>query len=159
MILKKLSKSELKIRLIKLMDDVKVHLNEEPDVDKFLDETTSRANCNSMDLKYIPSRSSSGQSGSNWGGLGESGKSLWNGRIDHKLVSLDLSEYPEKTQIRIIEPPPGWCSRPPLTLEELFGEEKGFFNWSIAIQVQAPRPLQTFVVTPHYLIFGQYFLK
>ena len=39
MILKKLSKSDLKSRLIKLMDDVKVHLNEEPDVDKFLDET------------------------------------------------------------------------------------------------------------------------
>ena len=39
MILKKLSKSDLKSRLIKLMDDVKVYLNEEPDVDKFLDET------------------------------------------------------------------------------------------------------------------------
>ena len=39
MILKKLSKSDLKSRLIKLMDDVKVHLNKEPDVDKFLDET------------------------------------------------------------------------------------------------------------------------
>ena len=39
MVLKKLSKSDLKSRLIKLMDDVKVHLNEEPDVDKFLDET------------------------------------------------------------------------------------------------------------------------
>ena len=39
MILKKLSKSDLESRLIKLMDDVKVHLNEEPDVDKFLDET------------------------------------------------------------------------------------------------------------------------
>ena len=39
MILKKLSKSDLKSRLINLIDDVKVHLNEEPDVDKFLDET------------------------------------------------------------------------------------------------------------------------
>ena len=39
MILKKLSKSALKNRLIKLMDDVKAHLNNEPDVDKFLDET------------------------------------------------------------------------------------------------------------------------
>ena len=39
MTLKELSKSDLKIRLIKLMDDVKVHLHEEPDVDKFLDET------------------------------------------------------------------------------------------------------------------------
>ena len=39
MILKKLSKSALKNRLIKLMDDVKVYLNNEPDVDKFLDET------------------------------------------------------------------------------------------------------------------------
>ncbi|GIS55031.1 hypothetical protein Ct9H90mP29_20730 [bacterium] len=39
MILKKLSKSALKNRLIKLMDDVKVHLNKEPGVDKFLDET------------------------------------------------------------------------------------------------------------------------
>ena len=39
MILKELSKSALKNRLIKLMDDVKVHLNNEPDVDKFLDET------------------------------------------------------------------------------------------------------------------------
>ena len=39
MILKKLSKSDLKIRLIKLMDDVKAHLNIEPDIDKFLDET------------------------------------------------------------------------------------------------------------------------
>ena len=39
MVLKKLSKSDLKSRLIKLMDDVKVHLKEEPDVDKFLDET------------------------------------------------------------------------------------------------------------------------
>tara|TARA_B100002052_G_scaffold145369_1_gene132818 strand:+ start:1570 stop:1896 length:327 start_codon:yes stop_codon:yes gene_type:complete len=39
MILKKLSKSALKNRLIKLMDDVKVHLNNEQDVDKFLDET------------------------------------------------------------------------------------------------------------------------
>ena len=39
MILKKLSKSALKYRLIKLIDDVKVHLNNEPDVDKFLDET------------------------------------------------------------------------------------------------------------------------
>ena len=39
MILKKLSKSDLESKLIKLMDDVKVHLNEEPDVDKFLDET------------------------------------------------------------------------------------------------------------------------
>ena len=39
MILKKLSKSAIKNRLIKLMDDVKVHLNKEPDVDKFLDET------------------------------------------------------------------------------------------------------------------------
>ena len=39
MSLKKLSKSDLRIRLINLMDDVKVHLNEEPDVDKFLDET------------------------------------------------------------------------------------------------------------------------
>ena len=39
MILKKLSKSALKNRLIELMDDVKVHLNKEPDVDKFLDET------------------------------------------------------------------------------------------------------------------------
>ena len=39
MILKKLSKSDLKSRLIKLMDDVKVHLSKEPDVDKFLDET------------------------------------------------------------------------------------------------------------------------
>ena len=40
MILKKLSKSDLKNRLIKLMDDVKVHLDNEPDVDKFLDETS-----------------------------------------------------------------------------------------------------------------------
>ena len=40
MILKKLSKSDLKIRLIKLMDDVKAHLNIEPDIDKFLDETS-----------------------------------------------------------------------------------------------------------------------
>ena len=40
MILKKLSKSDLKIRLIKLMDDVKAHLNVEPDIDKFLDETS-----------------------------------------------------------------------------------------------------------------------
>ena len=39
MILKKLSKSDLKIRLIKLMDDVKAHLNINPDIDKFLDET------------------------------------------------------------------------------------------------------------------------
>ena len=39
MILKKLSKSALINRLIKLMDDVKVHLNNEQDVDKFLDET------------------------------------------------------------------------------------------------------------------------
>ena len=39
MILKKLSKSALKNRLIKLMDVVKVHLNNKPDVDKFLDET------------------------------------------------------------------------------------------------------------------------
>ena len=39
MILKKLSKSDLKIRLINLMDDVKAHLNIEPDIDKFLDET------------------------------------------------------------------------------------------------------------------------
>ena len=39
MTLKELSKSDLKIRLIKLMDDVKAHLNEEKDVDKFLDET------------------------------------------------------------------------------------------------------------------------
>ena len=39
MILKKLSKSDLKSRLIKLVDDVKVHLSKEPDVDKFLDET------------------------------------------------------------------------------------------------------------------------
>ena len=39
MILKKLSKSDLKIRLINLMDDVKVNLSKEPDVDKFLDET------------------------------------------------------------------------------------------------------------------------
>ena len=39
MILKKLSKSDLNIRLIKLMDDVKTYLNTEPDVDKFLDET------------------------------------------------------------------------------------------------------------------------
>ena len=39
MILKKLSKSDLKIRLINLMDDVKAHLNMEPDIDKFLDET------------------------------------------------------------------------------------------------------------------------
>ena len=39
MILKKLSKSDLKIRLIKLIDDVKAHLNIEPDIDKFLDET------------------------------------------------------------------------------------------------------------------------
>ena len=38
MILKKLSKSDLKIRLINLMDDVKVNLSKEPDVDKFLDE-------------------------------------------------------------------------------------------------------------------------
>ena len=39
MILKKLRKSDLKSRLINLMDDVKVHLSKEPDVDKFLDET------------------------------------------------------------------------------------------------------------------------
>ena len=39
MILKKLSKSALKNRLINLMDDVRLHLNNEPDVDKFLDET------------------------------------------------------------------------------------------------------------------------
>ena len=39
MILKKLSKSDLKNRLIKLMDDVKSHLNIDPDTDKFLDET------------------------------------------------------------------------------------------------------------------------
>ena len=39
MILKKLSKNDLKSRLIKLMDDVKIHLIKEPDVDKFLDET------------------------------------------------------------------------------------------------------------------------
>ena len=39
MTLKELSKSDLKVRLIKLMDDVKAHLNEEKDVDKFLDET------------------------------------------------------------------------------------------------------------------------
>tara|TARA_B100000900_G_scaffold84171_1_gene68070 strand:- start:674 stop:1000 length:327 start_codon:yes stop_codon:yes gene_type:complete len=39
MILKKLSKSALKNRLINLMEDVKVHLNKEPNVDKFLDET------------------------------------------------------------------------------------------------------------------------
>ena len=39
MTLKELSKSDLKVRLIKLMDDVKVYLNNEPDVDKFLDET------------------------------------------------------------------------------------------------------------------------
>ena len=40
MILKKLSKSDLKIRIIKLMDEVKAHLNTEPDIDKFLDETS-----------------------------------------------------------------------------------------------------------------------
>lgn len=40
MILKKLSKSDLKIQLIKLMDDVEAHLNTEPDIDKFLDETS-----------------------------------------------------------------------------------------------------------------------
>ena len=40
MILKKLSKSVLKIRIIKLMDEVKAHLNTEPDIDKFLDETS-----------------------------------------------------------------------------------------------------------------------
>ena len=39
MILKKLSKSDLKIQLINLMDDVKAHLHVEPDIDKFLDET------------------------------------------------------------------------------------------------------------------------
>ena len=39
MILKKLNKGALKNRLINLMDDVKIHLNKEPDVDKFLDET------------------------------------------------------------------------------------------------------------------------
>ena len=39
MSLKELSKTDLKVRLIKLMDDVKAHLNEEKDVDKFLDET------------------------------------------------------------------------------------------------------------------------
>ena len=39
MSLEKLSKNDLKIRIINLMEDVKIHLNEEPDVDKFLDET------------------------------------------------------------------------------------------------------------------------
>ena len=39
MSLKDLKKNDLKLRLIALMDDVRLHLEKEPDVDKFLDET------------------------------------------------------------------------------------------------------------------------
>lgn len=39
MSLKDLKKNDLKLRLIALMDDVRLHLDKEPDVDKFLDET------------------------------------------------------------------------------------------------------------------------
>lgn len=39
MSLKDLKKDDLKLRLITLMDDVRLHLDKEPDVDKFLDET------------------------------------------------------------------------------------------------------------------------
>jgi|TARA_X000000368_G_scaffold96681_1_gene74219 predicted AAA+ superfamily ATPase len=39
MSLKVLKKNDLKLRLITLMDDVRLHLDKEPDVDKFLDET------------------------------------------------------------------------------------------------------------------------
>ena len=39
MSLKDLKKNDLKLRLIGLMDDVRLHLDKEPDVDKFLDET------------------------------------------------------------------------------------------------------------------------
>jgi|TARA_B100000959_G_scaffold63473_1_gene66974 hypothetical protein len=38
--LSKQNKSELKTKLITLMDEVNYHLKQEPDVDKFLDETT-----------------------------------------------------------------------------------------------------------------------
>ena len=39
MSLKDLKKNDLKLKLITLMDDVRLHLDKEPDVDKFLDET------------------------------------------------------------------------------------------------------------------------
>ena len=39
MSLQDLKKDDLKLRLITLMDDVRLHLHKEPDVDKFLDET------------------------------------------------------------------------------------------------------------------------
>jgi len=38
--LSRLKKNALKIKLISLMDEVSHHLEQEPDVDKFLDETT-----------------------------------------------------------------------------------------------------------------------
>ena len=38
--LSRLDKTKLKTRLLLLMDAVNLHLNDEPDVDKFLDETT-----------------------------------------------------------------------------------------------------------------------
>ncbi len=38
--LSKQDKTKLKTRLLLLMDAVDLHLNDEPDVDKFLDETT-----------------------------------------------------------------------------------------------------------------------
>ena len=39
MSLQDLKKNDLKLKLITLMDDVRLHLDKEPDVDKFLDET------------------------------------------------------------------------------------------------------------------------
>ena len=39
MSLKDLKKNDLKLKLITLMDDVRLYLDKDPDVDKFLDET------------------------------------------------------------------------------------------------------------------------
>ena len=38
--LSRLKKNALKAKLISLMDEVSLHLEQEPDVDEFLDETT-----------------------------------------------------------------------------------------------------------------------
>ena len=72
--------------------------------------------------------------------------SMWQGRMDHFLVSLNSSNSDTKS-MSLVEAPPGWCSRPTVDEDTIEGSG-GLFQLSAAVQVEQPRTLSVFVVMP-----------
>ena len=70
----------------------------------------------------------------------------WRGRMDHVLMALDASN-PDTRIMSLVEAPPGWCSRPPMTLATVRGQDEAF-PLSTAVQVDSPRQLSVFSVLP-----------